>query len=291
MAMPSAKGLFRRAAVQSGSALLLMTREVGTGMAERLLAKLELDKSKIAQLQAMPFEQLIAAQRALAPDGPRLGFAPVVDGNAIPRHPFDPTAPEITADVPLIIGTTLDDAAMGGRFDIDDAGIKARLEKSKRNGAHADRILNLYRKHYPDASSFLLQARMLTDRGGRRSATTMAERKAALGKAPAYLYVFTWPSPALGGKFGAVHGVDVGLAFNNARGAMAGDTPEARVLAGRFAAAWVAFAKTGDPNTKEIPHWPAYDAKTRPTMIFDNEVRLENDPLRELRMLWDELRG
>jgi para-nitrobenzyl esterase len=291
MAMPSAKGLFRRAAVQSGSALLLMTREVGTGMAERLLAKLELDKSKIAQLQAMPFEQLIAAQRALAPDGPRLGFAPVVDGNAIPRHPFDPTAPEITADVPLIVGTTLDDAAMGGRFDIDDAGIKARLEKSKRNGAHADRILNLYRKHYPDASSFLLQARMLTDRGGRRSATTMAERKAALGKAPAYLYVFTWPSPALGGKFGAVHGVDVGLAFNNARGAMAGDTPEARALAGRFAAAWVAFAKTGDPNTKEIPHWPAYDAKTRPTMIFDNEVRLENDPLRELRMLWDELRG
>ncbi len=289
MAMPSAKGLFRRAAVQSGSALRLMTRDFATQMAERLLAKLDLDKTKIADLQALPFDRLLAAERTIATETRSMGFAPVVDGSAIPRHPFDPTAPEITADVPLIVGTTLDDAAMGGRFDIDDAGVKEALRKRRRSAQHVDRIFELYRRRYPDTSPFLLLARMQTDRGGRRAATTMAERKAALGKAPAYLYLFTWPSPALGGKFGAVHGVDVGLAFNSAGGGLTGNTPEARALAGRFAAAWVAFAKTGDPNTSEIPHWPAYDSQTRPTMIFDNEVRLENDPLHELRELWDEL--
>jgi para-nitrobenzyl esterase len=287
MAMPSAKGMFKRAAVQSGSALRLMTREVGSQLAERLLHKLGLDKTQLSALQEVPFAKLIAAQQALSPDNPMLSFAPVVDGVAIPRHPFDPDAPALTADVPLIIGTTLDDAAMRGRFDIDDEAVKQGLRK--RFPQHADRIVAAYRKHYPQASSFLLQARMRTDRRGRRAATTMAERKAALGGAAAYLYICSFQSPALGGKFGAVHGVDVGLAFNNARGAVAGDTPEARQLAARFAAGWVAFAKTGDPNTSELPRWPAYEASTRPTMIFDTQIKLEHDPLRELRELWDEL--
>jgi para-nitrobenzyl esterase len=289
LAMPSAAGMFVRAGVQSGSALRLMERELATELAERLLKKLGLDKTELSALQELPFEKLVAAQSALTPDTPMVGFAPVVDGAAIPRHPFHPDAPAVSAEVPMIIGTTLDDAAMGGRFDIDDAGVKASLQK--RNAQTADRIFDTYRRHYPDVSPFLLQARMLTDRRGRRAANTMAERKAALGKAPAYLYLFSWPSPALGGKLGAVHGVDVGMTFNNARGAIAGDSPEARTLAARFAAGWVAFAKTGDPNTSALPHWPAYQTETRPTMVFDDEIRLENDPLRELRTLWDELRS
>jgi para-nitrobenzyl esterase len=289
MAMPSAKGLFKRAGVQSGSALRLMPRELGNELAERLLQKLGLDKSKVAELQKLPFETLIDAQRRLSPDNPMVGFAPVVEGTAIPRHPFDPDAPALTADVPMVIGTTLDDAAMGGRFDIDDEGVKKGLQK--RYAKHADRIMAAYRKQWPDASPFLLQARMLTDRRGRRSATTMAERKAALGKAPAYLYICTFPSPAMGGKLGAVHGVDVSLAFNNGRNMMTGDTPESRRLAARFAAGWVAFAKTGDPNTSELPKWPVYDAKTRPTMIFDTEIEMVNDPYSGLRTLWDEARS
>jgi para-nitrobenzyl esterase len=289
LAMPSAQGLYKRAAVQSGSALKLMTREVGTQMAERLLGKLDLHKSKLAELQNVPYEKLIAAQGAIAAETRTMGFAPVVDGSAIPRHPFDPTAPEISADIPLIVGTTLDDAAMGGRFDIDDAGVKAGLAKRRRSAQHVERIFEVYQRWYPNVSPFLRQARMNTDRGGRRSATLMAERKAALGKAPAYLYLFSWPSPALGGKLGAVHGVDVGIAFNSAGGPLVGGSPEARELARRFSAAWIAFAKTGDPNTPEIPHWPTYNPQERPTLIFDQEITVENDPLRELRLLWDEL--
>jgi para-nitrobenzyl esterase len=288
MAMPSAKGMFHRAAVQSGSALRLMTRELASEQAERLLKQLGLDKNRLAELQDLPFEKVVEAQGSLAPGGPMLGFSPVVDGTAIPRHPFDPTAPEVSAHVPLIIGTTLDDSAMGGgKFDMTDADLKASLQKRYQD--NADRIVATYRRFYPDASAFLLRARMTTDRRGRRAASTQAERKAAQGAAPAYLYLFNWPSPAFGGKFGAVHGVDVGLAFANARGAMAGDTPEARVLAKRFGSAWVAFARTGNPNNSEIPVWPEYDAATRPTMLFDNEVKTEFDPLRELRTMWNEI--
>jgi para-nitrobenzyl esterase len=289
LAMPAAQGLFKRAAIQSGSMLRVTPRELATQLAERLLTKLGLGKGRISELQDVPFERLVAAQSALSPDMPMLGFAPVLDGTVIPQHPFDPTAPAISADIPIIVGTTLDDAAMVGRFDISDADIKARLQK--RYAAQADRIVDAYRRRWPDASSFLLQARISTDRGARRAATTMVERKAAQGRAPAYLYLFSWPSPAADGKFGAVHGIDVSLAFNNARGALAGDNEESRALASRFAAGWVAFAKTGDPNTAALPHWQPFNADTRPTMVFDREIALESDPLRELRTLWDELRS
>ena len=289
LAMPSAQGLFKRAGVQSGSALNLMTREMGTQMAERLLSKLDLNKSRLRELQELPFERIVAAQSVVAQESRTMGYAPVVDGVAIPRHPFDPTAPEISADVPIIVSTTLDDAAMGGRFDIDEAGVKAALAKRRRSAQHVDRIFDAYRRRYPEASPFLLLARMNTDRGGRRSATAMAERKAALGKAPAYLYLFTWPSPAVGGKFGSVHGIDVGLTFNSAGGPLVGNTPEGKALAAKLSAAFIAFAKAGDPNTPEIPHWPAYDSHARPTLVLDKDTRVENDPLRELRLLWDEL--
>ena len=117
----------------------------------------------------------------------------------------------------------------------------------------------------------------------------MAERKAALGKAPAYLYIWAWPSPGFGGKFGAVHGTDVGLVFHSYRGAIGGGGAVAQALADRMAASWVAFAKSGDPNNPSIPHWPAYDVQTRATMVFDRTIAVENDPRREFRLLWEEL--
>jgi para-nitrobenzyl esterase len=285
-AMPSARGLFHRAGVQSGSALRMAERKGATRSAESLLAHLGIDRGRLSALQEIPFERLIEAQVAIGAQDRRNSFWPVVDGVNLPRHPFDPTAPEISADVPMIIGTTLDDAGMRTGMDIDAEKLRGWAEK--RFGARADAILTAYLRHYPDARPNLIQARILTDLGGRRSASTQAARKAALGRAPAYLYLFTWPTPALGGRLGAVHGVDVGMTFNNARGAMGGDTPEAHVLAKRFSDAWIAFARTGNPNHPGIPQWPAYSADTRPTMIFDDEVVMQHDPLKDLRGFWEE---
>lgn len=284
LAMPSGKGLFHRAAVQSGSSLRLTTPDRGTKLAESLLAKLGISKSNIADLQRRSWQQLLEAQSSL---GLGLGgFGPVVAGDVLPHHPFDPVAPPESADVPVIISTTLEDAALAlTNFDLDDAGLKTVL--NQRFKTKADEIYTLYRKSSWNSrkSPFLIQAQVITDSGFRRSAITQAERKAALGKAPAYMYLWAYESPTFGGKFGAVHGTDVSASFNNYRDAIGGaGSPQQRALWTNFATAWVAFAKTG-----KIPNWPAYETSKRSTMIFDNDTRVENDPRSEIRKFWDQM--
>ena len=286
LAMPSAKGLFHRAAIQSGSALRAATRETATKTAERMLAQIGLDKSRIRELQSVPFEMMISAQALLLAQNPPAAFGPVVDGEVLPRHPFDPVAPDISADVPIIVSTTLDDAALARTdFSLDEAGLKAHIKELA--GSDADRVYNAYRRVDPHVTPFLLHCRLLTDRTQRRNAMTLSERKAAQGKAPAYMYLWEWPSPGYGGKFGAVHGTDVPMVFHNVAGqAITGSGAESRAIAGKIAAAWVAFAKTGTPNNKSLPDWPAYTPDKRPTMLFNNTCRVENNPRGELIALW-----
>lgn len=283
LATPSAKGLFNRAAVQSGSALRFITREAATKNAELLLAKLEIPKTRIADLQKVSWQQLLEAQTGIA------GFAPVMDGTILPHHPFDPVAPPESADVPMIISTTLEDAALSlTNFNLDEAGLKTII--SQRYEEKADEILKLYKQRYPQKSPFLIQAQIFTDAGFRRSAVTQAERKAALGKAPAYMYLWSWESPGFGGKFGAVHGTDVAASFHGVRDTIVGvGSAEGKVMCDRLASVWVSFASTGDPNNPRIPRWPAYDGTTRATMVFDTDTRLENDPRGEIRKFWAEM--
>ncbi len=283
LATPSAKGLFSRAAVQSGSSLRLTTREAATKTAEALLAKLEIPKSRIADIQKISWQQLLEAQTGLA------GFAPVVDGSVLPHHPFDPVAPSESADVPVIISTTLEDAALAlTNFNLDEAGLKTII--AQRYADKADAIFALYKQRYPQKSPFLIQAQIFTDAGFRRSAITQAERKAALGKAAAYMYLWSWVSPGHDGKFGAVHGTDVSASFHNVRDNIVGvGSAVGKVMCDRLASAWVAFAKTGDPNNPHIPRWPVYDASSRATMVFDTDTRVENDPRGEIRKFWESM--
>jgi para-nitrobenzyl esterase len=288
LATPSAKGLFHRAAVQSGSALRLSTREQATKTAEMLLAKLGIPKTRIADIQKISWQQLLEAQVSVAP-GLGGGFTPVVEGKVLPHHPFDPVAPPESADVPIIVSSTLEDAALAlTNFDLTEAGLKAIL--GQRFGDKADEILALYEQRYPQKSPFLIQAQVFTDSGFRRSAITQAERKAAQGKAPAYMYLWAWVSPGFGDKFGAVHGTDVSASFHNVRDNIVGvGNPEGKVMCDRLASAWVAFAKTGDPNNPRIPRWPNYDAVTRATMVFDTDTRVETDPRSEIRKFWEQM--
>jgi len=261
LAMPSAEGLFHSAGVQSGSSLRLATRETATKSADALLGKLGIAKGNIADIQKVPWQQILEAQSGLA-------FSPVVEGSVLPHHPFDPAAPPESANVPVVISSTLEDAALSlTNFDLDDAGLKKML--TQRFSGKADEIYALYHKSSWNAkkSPYLIQAQILTDGGFRRSAIAQAERKAALGKAPAYMYLWAYESPGFGGKFGAVHGTDVSASFNNYQNGIGGTgSPEQRALWTRFASAWVALAKTGNPNCPKIPNWPAYDAAKRATM-------------------------
>jgi para-nitrobenzyl esterase len=155
------------------------------------------------------------------------------------------------------------------------------------NPGKADEILALYSGASAHKTPFLVQAQILTDAGARKNAITQAEHKAALGPAPTYMYIWEWATPAYDGKFGAVHGHDVDASFHIARSSICGSGRAAGLaMCDRLAGAWVAFATTGDPSHDGIPHWPAYDATTRATMMFNDETRVENDPRAAMRRYW-----
>jgi para-nitrobenzyl esterase len=201
LAMPSAKGLFHRAAIQSGAALRSVTRDTAAKAAERMVAQIGIDKSRVRELQGVPVEMMIAAQASLGVQTLPVTFGPVVDGAVLPNHPFDPAAPEISAAIPLIVSSTLHDAALGRTdFSLDAAGLQAQVKALA--GNDADRIIAAYTRAYPGDNPFKLLCAMLTDRGGRRNAITLSERKAAQHAAPVYMYQWNWPSPGYGGKFG-----------------------------------------------------------------------------------------
>ncbi len=113
----------------------------------------------------------------------------------------------------------------------------------------------------------------------------IAERRAALGKAQVYLYYFRWESPVDGGRLKSPHTIEIPFAFHNIKASrLTSSSPDAQALADKVSDAWIAFARKGDPNTAKLPPWPSFNPKDRPTMVFNNESKVENDPIREQRI-------
>jgi para-nitrobenzyl esterase len=291
LAMPSANGLFHRAIIESGATLKLVERDQATSVARELIAKLGLQPSSaLRELQALPVERIMSAYfatvRSMNVDQMTMGFAPTVDGVAVPRHPFHPTASDVSADVPLMVGSTrteLTSSADEAAFSLDEAGMRARIEDLF--GAASSGIIDVYRNANPGATPSDLYFLIASD--GRYGAPVMkiAERRAALGKGAVYLYYFRWESPLDGGRLKSPHTIEIPFAFHNLEASpLTKDAPDAPTLADRVSDAWLAFARGGDPNTPKLPHWPAFAAATRATMVFDNESTAQNDPLREQRL-------
>ncbi|RYF80480.1 MAG: carboxylesterase/lipase family protein [Comamonadaceae bacterium] len=300
MAMPSAQGLFHRAGVMSGSGLRVMAQDVSHDVAGRFLKGLQLQSGSLDRLHTLSMEQLLGVQIAFERadrqqgEAPR-AFAPVVDGTVIPRHPFDPDAPAMSAQVPMIVSTTLDERAYRkANFDLDEAGLLKGVQErlAARPGADATALVAMYRAEDPQATPFVLQARIETDASFRLAANLQAERKAAQhasGGAPVWTYLWKTPSPAFGGRFGAPHGVDIGPSLHDIRLGLNGPTDENLRLADQLASAWVSFAATGDPNNARTPDWPAFTGTARSTLVFDvpaANTRAVSDPRAGFRTYW-----
>ncbi len=283
LATAAAKGLFHRAGVQSGSQLRFQTREQSAAIAAALIAELGLTKSTLGRIREVPWQTLLSAQTKIG----ALNFSPILDGQVLPHHAFDPEAPEESAEIPLIISTTLDDAGLFfADFDLDEDGLKAKVEA--RVGGKADALLRLYREKWTRKSPFLVHAQLMTDYGFRRLAYAQAERKARQGRGAVYLYQWDWATDAFDGRWGATHATDVSASFGNSRDAIMGSGKAAgRGLCDAMLSVWTSFAATGDPNNDRIPHWPKFDVHQRATMIFDTPVHVVNDPNREQRLFWD----
>jgi len=293
LAMPAAAGLFQRAIVQSGPGLRMATREQASRQAERFLKALDIPVSQVERLEDAPLERIFAAH-AEVNRNPLLGWRPVVDGQALPQHPFDPVAPAVSASVPLIIGTNKDEATLFLLNDrdlpaLDEAGLLSRVRELA--GEHAGELIAAYKRAFPQATPGDLFTAMASDRMMRRNSITQAERKHAQGAAPVYMYLFTWETPALQGRLKSCHALEIPFVFDNiARGGnFTANRPECQGLADRMSEAWLAFARAGVPAYRDLPAWPAYTPGERATMIFDIPCRVENDPYGEIRQVWSRI--
>lgn len=297
MGMPAAKGLFHRAIVQSGSFRAVSAAE-GTKTTETVLTRLGLTAKQVDDLQKLPTDRLLSAINGSGPGaGPALNLSPVVDGKTLPRSPFEPTATSLSENVPLLTGTTATETTFFANTQvdpIDDATFKMRVKELLRvDDAQAYKVIAIYRKNRPKSDNIDLFLRMSTDAGFfRQGVDIQAERKAAAAKAPVYMYRFEWYSPVRQGKLKAYHTLEIPFVFDNVDGSptMTGGGKDRYALAEKMSNAWVAFARTGNPSHKGIPTWTPFNSNQRPTMVFDNEVKIVNDPYREERLALNAIR-
>ena len=304
MAMPSAKGLFHRASVQSGSTLRVAEPNDAAKLAAAVLDELGMSKSDVSKLQEVPTDRLLyaalAAQRKLAPrpsgtpdyrrPGRGINWGPVVDGKIIPTQLFDPVAPSVSADVPLMVGNVLNEFVNGinhpDAFSLTDQQLSDRITKAF--GDKSKDLIETVRQSFPKARPFDLYSIIMAS-SVRGNAVKQARLKAALGKAPAYNYWFTWQTPILDGRPMAFHCSELSFCFDHTDRCetMTGGGPRARALAAKVSDAWISFARKGDPNHPKLPKWPKFNAETVPTMMFDDVCKMSNDPDGKQRKLME----
>jgi para-nitrobenzyl esterase len=292
LTMPSARGLFHKAIVQSGATIRLGTEERTRELAERMLKRLEISSKDVKKLEEMSYAQLEKAAsaeiEAARVAGPRtlprnmalsLGFMPVMDGKVVAQNPFDPAAPASIEKIPLLVGTTLNEFTNGinhpEAFDLTEEQLKANVEE--KFSGHGAEVVASYREIYPNANPFQLWS-VISTASVRDSALTVAETKAKQ-QAPVYCYQFAWQTPVLDARPMAFHCAELAFVFDNPDLCehMTGGGESARILAGKVSQAWINFARSGNPNHAGLPQWKRFDAKTKTTMIFDDACEAKDN--------------
>ncbi|WPB81393.1 carboxylesterase/lipase family protein [Archangium violaceum] len=293
LAMPAAKGLFHKAISQSGAMVHALKPAQAASYTGELLAELKLQAGDLEALQNLPVEKVFDAQMAVQKKDRgtfsfNSPFTPVVDGQVLPGNPFDPSAPAVSAGVSLMIGTNKDEMTMflHGKLGAMPDGV-ARMSLGWLAGDAKDQVFDHYRRAMPDAPAKDVILAAGSDLFRAPSLLT-AERKVAQAGAPVYVYLFTWETPILEGQLKSTHALEIPFVFDNADlvPSFTGKDPERFKLSEQMSAAWIAFARNGNPNHPAIPTWPAYDTEQRPTLLFNLTSRVENDPGREERLLW-----
>ncbi|UXS42254.1 carboxylesterase/lipase family protein [Agrobacterium tumefaciens] len=293
MGLPAAKGLFGKAIVQSGATTSPVTSQRSARrVAELTLKNLGIETSQVDHLKTVPVEQLVEAGTKALEDAKKEGienprWAPVVDGAYLPRDPVGDGWVDQAKDIPLLIGTVLNEQETVTRVNpailYADNKNEWNAEKTdaklkQRFGDKANAIGKAFLEAYPEKK---LADAAFVDLTGRTGTLKNIQMKAKQGGAPVYSYVFTRESPAMGGIGGAWHCSEIPYVFANAElvSQATGGGPEAAALQDKMSEAWINFAKSGNPNHPGLPKWPAYAADKGATMIFDNksEVRFNHD--------------
>ena len=296
MATPSAKGLFHRATTMSGQQVTASGSGNATLRTTAFLKTLGLnaDADGLAKVQTMPAADLVAALKTTDPVIGKGGvyMGPVLDETILFRHPFWPDAPSQSSHIPMMIGNTHDEtrAFLGGdphNFELTWDELPAKLPPEYRVDIDPYLVIDTYRRLYPDMSASDVFFAATTAGRSWRGAIEEDEARARAGT-PVFAYQVDWKSPRDGGKRGAPHAIDIPLAFRNTavEGAASTDSPEARQMADLFSDAFIAFARTGSPQTVALPEWKGYSMENRETMVMNVKPELVNDPRGEERKLF-----
>jgi para-nitrobenzyl esterase len=301
MGTPAAAGLFHQAIPQSGAAHAVVTADMASEVTERVMSAL--DVHDVAGLRALEPAQLLETQKTVDDlmrsrvmsggiAGVGLAFSPVLDGDVLPVPPIDAVRAGSAADVPLLTGTTREEWKL---FSLMLRGVEDDAQLMRRLGRIVDdphRFADTYRQEADDASHDDLWTAVMTDRVFRIPAIRLAEAQAPHQPDHTFMYRFDWASPALGGRLGSCHALEIPFVFDvlgrSGAEVFAGDAaPQA--LADAMHRSWIAFARTGHPGHDDLPPWPAYEPASRSTMHFDVECAVQDDPGAEARAAWDGL--
>jgi para-nitrobenzyl esterase len=290
MAMPVAKGLFHRAIIQSGTYartahLQAMSPEVATEHARTFLAAAGLKPFEARKLLDMPMAALIEATAKSGHSTTPPVWRPVIDGTHLPSGPSWPTAPAISAEVPLMIGSTANEMNMligmfnPATFDLDETGLRERVSELYATDK-VDEVIATFRAETPHASPAHVYFDIATATVFRRGAWLHADMKSEQNKAPVWLYEIDWVTPVDGGKWGAPHSLEHPFVFDNiaiSKSMVGASRAAPQAMADQISPTWVAFARTGNPNNAAIPRWPAYTTADRTTMVFETASQAVKD--------------
>ncbi|MGZ4691171.1 MAG: carboxylesterase/lipase family protein [Acidimicrobiia bacterium] len=290
LGLPAAEGLYHRAIVQSGSASFASPAHVGTKVARELLEIAGI--TTVDELESAPADQMLAAQGKLMARRARLDlqFQPVIDGNVLPDLPLTTIASGATGNVTTVVGTTADEMTLFLALDLGVAELDGKaLNRPMQRffGDRTEEVVGRYTANRPDAPIGDVLTAISTDRVFRIPAIRLAEAQDTQGR-PTYMYLFTWATPVMDGKLKSCHALELpfvwdaidspGLAMLTGKGA------ERQAIADGMHAAWISFARTGDPG------WPRYDVERRATKRFDTTTEVLEDPMGDERALWDGVR-
>ena len=313
-AMPEAAPYFNKASIESGPGVRMYTREMAAETTARVLEELDIAPKDWRRLLDVPAADLLRVQSKFPPVPPhgkkgqgggvtepfRGGFGPVVDGIVLPNHPFDPTAPAISKDKPLITGWNEDEYTFfawergdTSAFGLDFAGLYAKLEPQY--GSDTQQIVDTYRRALPDASApdLFVAISSITMMG--LGSVEIAEKKAAQDGAPVYLYHFGYKSemkiPGTDYAMGTPHAMDITFKFNNETpangpGFLSGNRPDRFVASHNMAALWTSFARSGRPAAVGVPEWPAYTLEERASMRIDTRCEVMYNRFSEELAMW-----
>ena len=313
LTIPEAKGLFHRAIAQSGACNPAGFRvSEGKDLSERVLSEVGIQDGDLEALRKISAYELVNAEskawiekveKELKPWP--LVSPPYIDGEYILEHPLDLIRKGAAAEVDLLVGTNLNESTSMKPDPNDDSDFKEVSENGMHNwmklvmkslGQNEDKavsLINAYRETRKDESSLSPQVVMdafLTDFEFRIAAIRTAEAQ-SIQNSNTYMYLFTWPSPFMDGKFGAFHTCEIPFVFgmlDNPNWSIFSDTSEeAKTHSEKIMDSWIAFARTGNPSHSGIPEWPKYNVEKRSTMLLGKEIKAVDDPYGKERMAWD----